>query len=243
MITDPKRKRCSIELCEGYCDDTTISVICDSCSAENRNLRFCPMHVPHVSHSGQLGFIDQPLAVPPVTLLQAVVDSNSSNTTVPQQDRVVSRVVVSASGQTEKTSSTAILLQSRTERESSSCRECSTIPLSDPQLQVVAEVETSCSSSSSSGTSELNSVEKKVLRLFEEGFQQSLKTNISPQLKVLGALNHSCYKEHLGIIVSHFKLSVAIPSVSSLSKTTGREQYLNEVVKAYDGIRKGKNGV
>ena len=200
------------------------------------------MHVPHVSHSGQLGFIDQPLAVPPVTLLQAVVDSNSSNTTVSQQDRVVCRVV-SASGHTEKTSSTATLLQSRTEGESSSCRECSTIPFSDPQLQVVAEVETSCSSSSSSGTSELNSVEKKVLRLFEEGFQQSLKTNISPQLKVLGALNHSCYKEHLGIIVSHFKLSVAIPSVSSLSKTTGREQYLNEVVKAYDEIRKGKNGV
>ena len=76
MITDPKRKRCSIELCEGYCDDTTISVICDSCSAENRNLRFCPMHVPHVSHSGQLGFIDQPLAVHPVPLLQAEVQMN-----------------------------------------------------------------------------------------------------------------------------------------------------------------------
>ena len=147
------------------------------------------MHVPHVSHSGQLGFIDQPLAVPPVPLLKEVIDNNSSSiTTVSLQERVVPRIV-SASSPIETASSTAQLSQSRTEEDFSSCRECSTVPLSDPQLQVAAaEVETSCSSSSSSATTELNSVEKKVLRLFEEGFQQSSKTNISPQLKVLGAL-------------------------------------------------------
>ena len=107
---------------------------------------------------------------------------------------------------------------------SSSERESFTPSLADPPLQEDTVVE---SGSSSSSASELNSIERK--------FQQSTKTNIS---SVLGALNHACYKEYLGIIVTHLNLSsVVIPSVTSLSKSTGREKYLNEVVKAFDETR------
>ena len=82
----------------------------------------------------------------------------------------------------------------------------------------------------------------KIVRLFQKGFQQSSITNISHHVKVIGALNHACYKEHLGIIVTHFNLSsvVAIPCIKSLGKTAGREKYLNEVVNAYDEFCKGK---
>ena len=47
--------------------------------------------------------------------------------------------------------------------------------LANPQLQEDTAV---ASGSSSSSTSELNFIERKFLRLFEEGFQQSTKTNI-----------------------------------------------------------------
>ena len=101
--------------------------------------------------------------------------------------------------------------------------------LANPQLQEDTAV---ASGSSSSSTSELNFIERKFLRLFEEGFQQSTKTNIFPEVKVLGTLNHACYRKYLGIIVTHLNLSsVVIPSVTSLSKSTGREKYyFNEVV-------------
>lgn len=56
--SDPKRKRCGIQLCEDYCDEASRSIICNECAIENRHLRFCSIHVPHISHSGQLGFID-----------------------------------------------------------------------------------------------------------------------------------------------------------------------------------------
>ena len=60
-------------------------------------------------------------------------------------------------------------------------------------------------------------------------------------MKVLGALNHSCYKEHLGIIATHFNLSfVVVPSVSSLGKSAVREKYLEDVVKAYEDRCKGE---
>ena len=88
---------------------------------------------------------------------------------------------------------------------------------------------------------DLSTTAKKILRLFEEGFQQSSKTNITPVMKVLGALNHSCYKEHLGIIATHFNLSVVVvPSVSSLGKSATREKYLKEVVQAYEDRCKGE---
>ncbi len=94
------------------------------------------------------------------------------------------------------------------------------------------------------GTTDLSSVEKKIVRLFEDGFQQSLKTNITPQLKVLGALNHACYKRHLGIIVTHFNLSsVDIPNITALGSYAVREKYLTAVVNAYDEKHKGKIGV
>ena len=58
LSSDPKRKRCGIQLCEDYCDEASRSIICNECAIENKHLRFCSIHVPHISHSGQLGFID-----------------------------------------------------------------------------------------------------------------------------------------------------------------------------------------
>ena len=60
-------------------------------------------------------------------------------------------------------------------------------------------------------------------------------------MKVLGALNHSYYKEHLGIIATHFNLPfVVVPSVFSLGKAATREKYLKEVVQAYEDRCKGE---
>ena len=108
-IVDPKRKRCSIELCEGYCDDTTISVTCGSCCMENRSLRFCAMHVPHVSHSGQLGFLEQPLAaIATCDVAEAVNSVNERATETSAQPLLTYTTVNSA------------LFQSLTEDEASS---------------------------------------------------------------------------------------------------------------------------
>ena len=204
------------------------------------------MHVPHISHSGQLGFINQPSAVPlSVPLPEADHDSQTQvalfheNVNSSMEERAVP-LETSPIAIKETASKCAIVLPSRTEEDHLPKGECNN-PVSNPQQQVTAV--SNCSSSSPPRT-DLNSVEKKILRLFLEGFQQSSKSNISPQVKVLGALNHACYKEHLGIIVTHFNLSsVAIPCIKSLGKTAGREKYLNEVVKAYDETYKDKIGV
>ena len=249
-ITDPKRKRCSIELCEGYCDDTTISVTCESCCIENRSLRFCSMHVPHVSHSGQLGFLEQPLAIalvpPPASEHQEsqvhvnVTSDNSSSaaaisigeieTVVMSMEEEGVVLVETTAPPLADTSVSSALFQSQTETESS--------------FNSDAAGQQHLTTGSSSFTTDLSSTEKKIVRLFEEGFQQSSKTNISPQMKVLGALNHACYKKHLGIIVAHFNLSsVAIPTITALGNNAVREKFLNEVVNAYEETRKGKIGV
>ena len=244
-IVDPKRKRCSIELCEGYCDDTTISVICGSCCMENRSLRFCAMHVPHVSHSGQLGFLEQPLAATAdqhdaqahINFVPA--DNNKSAAAVSTCE--VAEVVNSVKERATETSAQSLtnttvnsaLFQSLTVDEASS-----SAPPAVPHLQL------QFTAADIAGTTDLSSVEKKIVRLFEDGFQQSLKTNITPQLKVLGALNHACYKRHLGIIVTHFNLSsVDIPTITALGSNAVREKYLTAVVNAYDEKRKGKIGV
>jgi hypothetical protein len=248
---DPKRKRCSIELCEGYCDDTTISVICDSCCNENRSLRFCAMHVPHVSHSGQLGFLEQPLAAiadhhdsqAHVNFVPA--DNNKSAGAVVSTREVATAVHTVKEGVAAATETSAqplaittvnsTLLQSLTDEEASS----SALAVPHLQLQFTAADVTD----SSLSATDLSSVEKKIVRLFEDGFQQSLKTNITPHLKVLGALNHACYKRQLGIIVTHFNLSsVDIPTITALGSNAVREKYLTAVVNAYDEMRKGKIG-
>ena len=244
-IVDPKRKRCSIELCEGYCDDTTISVICSSCCMENRSLRFCAMHVPHVSHSGQLGFLEQPLAAiadqhdSQAHINFVPADNNKSAAAVSTCDvaeavnSVKERATETSAQPLTNTTVNSALFQSLTEEEASS-----SAPPAVPHLQLQfteADVE---------DTTDLSSVEKKIVRLFEDGFQQSLKTNITPQLKVLGALNHACYKRHLGIIVTHFNLSsVDIPTITALGSNAVREKYLTAVVNAYDEKHKGKIGV
>lgn len=213
------------------------------------------MHVPHISHSGQLGFIDQPSAASPLRILPTadldlqdqlkVVAKNGSSSAalsspLPMVD--VNNMKGIEATETSAPPVTELQIMNQTvEGSSSSEGESFTPSLANPQLQEDTAV---ASGSSSSSSSELNAIERKILRLFEEGFQQSTKTNISPEVKVLGALNHACYKEYLGIIVTQLNLSsVVIPSVTSLSKSTGREKYLNEVVKAFDEIRKGKMGV
>lgn len=75
--------------------------------------------------------------------------------------------------------------------------------------------------------------EQKVLWLFKEGFNQSSKSNISPEQKVLGALNHSCYKTSLHVIASFYKLPVELPDNDSLCKTVPRENYLKALVQAF----------
>jgi hypothetical protein len=245
-IVDPKRKRCSIELCEGYCDDTTISVICGSCCMENRSLRFCAMHVPHISHSGQLGFLEQPLAVVAdhpdsqahVNFVPA--DNNKSSGAVStcevatDVNSVKERVAVASETSAQSLAETSMSL---TEEEASS-----SAPPAVPHLQL--QLTAADVTGSSLSTTDLSNVEKKIVRLFEDGFQQSSKTNITPQLKVLGALNHACYKKHLGIIVTHFNLSsVDIPTITALGSNAVREKYLTAVVNAYDETRKGKIGV
>ena len=206
------------------------------------------MHVPHISHSGQLGFTDQPSAASPSRILPAAdldlqdqlkVVAKISSSLLPMVDESNMKGIVAT--ETSAPPVTELQFMNQTVEVSSSERESFTPSLADPPLQEDTAVE---SGSSSSSASELNSIERKILRLFEEGFQQSTKTNISPEVKVLGALNHACYKEYLGIIVTHLNLSsVVIPSVTSLSKSTGREKYLNEVVKAFDETRKGKMGL
>ena len=237
------------------------------------------MHVPHVSHSGQLGFIEQPIAIataalPPPSAAPALAapalaapapalaapapaiavhDTSQGNLKIPpdrsisfeatittrEMETVVSSVediVTTDASQSPPLAVAAThtaLYPCHTEENKSTS---SAPPVSYPKLQVSADP-----NSSSSSTSHLSSVEMKIVRLFQEGFQQSSKTNISHHVKVIGALNHACYKEHLGIIVTYFNLSsVAIPTIASLGKSAVREKYLNEVVNAYDEFCKGK---
>ena len=224
------------------------------------------MHVPHVSHSGQLGFIEQPIAIAtaalpppsaapaaaPALAAQAIAvhDTSQGNLkilpdrsisfgatiTTREMETAVSSVEdivttdASQSPPLAVAASHTTLYPCHTEEKKSTS---SAPPVSYPKLQVSAE--------SSSPTSHLSSVEMKIVRLFLEGFQQSSKTNISHHVKVIGALNHACYKEHLGIIVTYFNLSSnAIPTITSLGKSAVREKYLNEVVNAYDELCKGK---
>ena len=231
------------------------------------------MHVPHVSHSGQLGFIEQPIAIataalPPPSAAPALAapalaapapaiavhDTSQGNLKIPpdrsisfeatittrEMETVVSSVedIVTTTDASQSpplavAATHTALYPCHTEENKSTS---SAPPVSYPKLQVSADP-----NSSSSSTSHLSSVEMKIVRLFQEGFQQSSKTNISHHVKVIGALNHACYKEHLGIIVTYFNLSsVAIPTITSLGKSAVREKYLNEVVNAYDEFCKGK---
>ena len=225
------------------------------------------MHVPHVSHSGQLGFIEQPIAIttaalPPPSAAPAaapaaaaapaiaVHDTSQGNLNIPPDrsisfeatittreiETVVSSVediVTTDASQSPPLAVAATHTPCHTEEKKSTS---SALPVSYPKLQLSADP-----NSSSSSTSHLSTVEMKIVRLFQEGFQQSSKTNISHHVKVIGALNHACYKEHLGIIVTYFNLSsVAIPTITSLGKSAVREKYLNEVVNAYDELCKGK---
>lgn len=232
--SDPKRKRCGIQLCEDYCDEASRSIICNDCAIENRHLRFCSIHVPHISHSGQLGFIDYrdddnitPISAP-VSML--VIPPETSN-------KVTEAVTIDSSINEE---SSVILVQKGVSSDQPDASSLFVSP-SSAVLNGVVSLERTDSTNIEEQTSlsgavdnNYNLQQKKVLRLFSEGFQTSQRTNISPELKIIGALDHSCYKEYLSVIATHYKLtSVEIPSVSALGKKDIRAQYLNDVIQSY----------
>ena len=228
---DTKRKRCGIELCEGYCDDTTLALVCEECIADNSQLRFCSMHVPHISHSGQLGFIERP-------------DNNNSTGTEVISSKTALKSVdeelkASSSNSGASTSSTVLVarpLSPITLTISAEISDTTGDTNSNPVVRIVPSACILLSTASALGTStdNYNAQQKKVIRLFSEGFQQSKNSNISAKLKIFGALDHSCYKDSLGIIASHYCFqTVTIPSVSELGKKELRTKYLNDVIQEY----------
>ena len=266
--SDSKRRRCGIELCEGYCDDFTASIICVECTVQNRHLRFCSIHVLHISHSGQMGFVEHRTAITDDSTATSTCPTNeeklptfNQQTTSPFTNKVlnIESAVIAVTSTTETLTDYKPI---RIEQDDPSEDIVPSINISKaaPAVHAAANLDVTANSSILASKSPSVSVEasllppgvslvhqsspsleinysthqKKVLRLFSEGFQISQKTNISPELKIFGALDHPCYKDHLGIIATHFKLtSIEIPSASALSKKDIRAKYLNEVIKAY----------
>ena len=260
LSSDPKRKRCGIQLCEDYCDEASRSIICNECAIENRHLRFCSIHVPHISHSGQLGFIDHrddDNGVPSVGIITPISAPASSSTitidtAAASSINTASKLAIIPEASNKVTA--AVTMDSSTNKEPSVLLVPKNIS-SDQQPDASSSIVSSSSavlskdvssdwtdstdiaeqtSLSSAVDNNYNLQQKKVLRLFSEGFQTSQRTNISPELKIIGALDHSCYKEYLSVIATHYKLTfVEIPSVSALGKKDIRAQYLNDVIQAY----------
>ena len=248
---EPKRKRCAIGDCDGYCEDTTVSVSCCDCTPENRIHRFCSIHIPHISHMGQMGFNENrelsekgprietgsseelrcSSSVVPVVAVAAtsILDAVLSTSHERASSAIVSQPLCSSISPSVTVATNTFIIEQDT-----SSATIPTPPTSTAETAAATEDAVMIDTT-------LTVIAKKILRLFEEGFQHSSKTNISPLMKVLGALNHSCYKEHLGIIATHFNLPfVVVPSVSSLGKAGTREKYLKEVVQAYEDRCKGE---
>jgi len=203
-----------------------------------------------------MGFIENRETASPETLQEEVA------TTIPHKDHpiVVSSQPFVTLTSTAKSTSTLLQIVQTSSAEVHAASSSSVITASAslnlklPQDSEYDAVEVSSlparpSKSSASITEEdvvehdvdLNHAEMKVIHLFKDGFQQSAKTNITSEMKVLGALNHSCYKQHLGIVATHLKLSnINVPSVAEFGKAVVREKYLKEVVQAYGERLKGK---
>ena len=227
----------------------------NECAIENRHLRFCSIHVPHINHSGQLGFIDHRDDVPSVGIITPISAPASSTIAI---DTAAASSIFTASKLAIPEASTkvtaAVIMNSSTNKEPSVLLVLKNIISSDQSDASSSFVSSSSAvlskNVSSKQTDSTNIAEqmflsgavdinynlqqKKVLRLFSEGFQTSQRTNISPELKIIGALDHSCYKEYLSVMATHYKLIfVEIPSVSALGTKDIRAQYLNDVIQAY----------
>jgi hypothetical protein len=86
---------------------------------------------------------------------------------------------------------------------------------------------------SSSNTTALTPAQEKIIMLFMEGFTVSTHSNISPEVKIVNALNWSQYKRDLLFLADHFNLSVTKPSLEDLGKDLKRRVFIEKLIEAY----------